>query len=693
MLPGTRRQLDASLAAAGGKSFFGNDDGYLVGPASVVFPALRNFSQQIFQRCLLRLQEDKTEVFSWEENLPEEVPQGMRRARALVDGRWEPGFVCYGIAIGSDKYVRQQLTKKVEEVTQQIDRVKEVLGPQKDYQAMWAVLSCSLAQKLDWHLSLNYPSDIAAAAACLDSRLWQFLEFATGLHIPEGDEGLGVECVLSAEELPACLQGRSYQQWLVRQPVRLCGLGLRSLLETSPAAFIGGVEMAVPKLTGPEGICPPLEAAIGVVDGPAQWGDLLASGSRTAREFSTAWTSLRSELGQMATLIGKELSGPLSSECAVGGFKGRSSRAPITTLREDLRQEVIEACLQRHQDQLARPVFAYQNLDKLSNPWVQALPGPRTGLSAAVFSEAMAARLCLHSPAVVASGKVGQPVTRGGQAIDAFGDAINNCSALPGDTWRTRHDTSKVAIARECLASKLPHDVEVYGLFAHLLPAVVTERGGDLEWARARQGLVPDFRLRIPTPQGPTDVLAEVKTISAGTTWHPRGARGTGVDRRAALLEGEYRRKLQKYDRRFHNTAAGEVGPLVNLLQSFGKLEGLVVGPWGNGSKDLHDLVRVLAESRVAARVRGRGYEASDHELGVTMGEIRRALSIEFVKAHSLCLLSRLCHLGEGAQAAADRRGRAAREEEERRRVQAAHFWAHVRGRGAPGAGEVFRLP
>ena len=82
-----------------------------------------------------------------------------------------------------------------------------------------------------------------------------------------------------------------------------------------------------------------------------------------------------------------------------------------------------------------------------------------------------------------------------------------------------------------------------------------------------------------------------------------------------------------------------------------------------------------------------------DHELGVTMGEIRRALSIEFVKAHSLCLLSRLCHLGEGAQAAADRRGRAAREEEERRRVQAAHYWAHVRGRGAPGAGEVFRLP
>ena len=87
---------------------------------------------------------------------------------------------------------------------------------------------------------------------------------------------------------------------------------------------------------------------------------------------------------------------------------------------------------------------------------------------------------------------------------------------------------------------------------------------------------------------------------------------------------------MAKYDRRFHNTREGEVGPLslVTLLLSFGKLEGLVVGPWGNGSKDLHDLVRTLAESRVANRVRGRGREASDNELGVVMGEVRRALSL-----------------------------------------------------------------
>ena len=451
--------------------------------------------------------------------------------------------------------------------------------------------------------------------------------------------------------------------------------------------------MALPRLTGDLGICPPLEPTIGIVDGPQRWADFLEGGSRTAREFNSSWQRLRGEVAELSTMLGKEMSGPLANPCVSSGEKGKSSRAPITTLRENLRHEAIVRCLEVHPDRLARPVFVYQNLDKLSDPWVQALPGPKTGLPSPVFAEAMAARLCLHSPAVVASGKVGQPVSRGGAVIDPFGDAINCCNALPGDTWRTRHDTCKVAIARECLASKLPHDVEVYGLFAHLLPAVLTEQGGDLQWARARQGLVPDFRLRLPTPQGPQDALAELKVISAGTTWHPRGAPGTGVERRAATLAPHYRRELAKYDRRFHNTREGDVGPLVSLLLSFGKLEGLVVGPWGNGSKDLHDLVRTLAESRVANRVRGRGREASDNELGVVMGEVRRALSLDFVRAQSLCLLSRLSFLGEGARAAAGRRQQATRDEEERRRVQLAHYWAHVRGRGVPRAGEVYALP
>ena len=87
---------------------------------------------------------------------------------------------------------------------------------------LWSILKCSLAQKLDWHLSLCYPSDISAAAAELDSVLWDMLEHVTKLHIPKGEEGLGIECILQVPGITS-LQGRSFQNILIRQPVKKGG--------------------------------------------------------------------------------------------------------------------------------------------------------------------------------------------------------------------------------------------------------------------------------------------------------------------------------------------------------------------------------------------------------------------------------------------------------------------------------------
>ena len=65
------------------------------------------------------------------------------------------------------------------------------------------------------------------------------LEKLLGMHIPLQGEGLGWECPLF---LPIeGLDGRSFQQWVLRQPIKMGGLGLRSKVETSPAAFIGGL--------------------------------------------------------------------------------------------------------------------------------------------------------------------------------------------------------------------------------------------------------------------------------------------------------------------------------------------------------------------------------------------------------------------------------------------------------------------
>ena len=91
-----------------------------------------------------------------------------------------------------------------------------------------------------------------------------------------------------------------------------------------------------------------------------------------------------------------------------------------------------------------------------------------------------------------------------------------------------------------------------------------------------------------------------------------------------------------------HHTGPGQPGPLVQRLDGFGKLWGLVVGPWGDGSKDLHSLVSIVGNNLVAAKARARGWEAGEGELGQVIGQIRRQLSCCFVRLQALCLLSRI---------------------------------------------------
>ena len=97
-------------------------------------------------------------------------------------------------------------------------------------------------------------------------------------------------------------------------------------------------------------------------------------------------------------------------------------------------------------------------------------------------------------------------------------------------------------------------------------------------------------------------------------------------DRRAAGLPLLYKRALDRHYTSCHHTLAGQTGPLVRRLQSYGKLEGLVVGPWVEGSKDLHSLVKVLAETKLAAKARSLERKMSDKELGIIATHVRKYL-------------------------------------------------------------------
>ena len=67
---------------------------------------------------------------------------------------------------------------------------------------------------------------------------------------------------------------------------------------TCAAAFVGGVEMAIPHMVGVEGeaaICPQLEPVVGQVTGEHRWSTFLEYNSRSAKEYRWAWNSLKTE--------------------------------------------------------------------------------------------------------------------------------------------------------------------------------------------------------------------------------------------------------------------------------------------------------------------------------------------------------------------------------------------------------------
>ena len=74
-------ELDAAVAAAGGVARFGMDDGFVVGPPHVVFPAIERFKARLKSECGLEIVDAKGKVLCTNPNLDlTAMPCGMRLA-------------------------------------------------------------------------------------------------------------------------------------------------------------------------------------------------------------------------------------------------------------------------------------------------------------------------------------------------------------------------------------------------------------------------------------------------------------------------------------------------------------------------------------------------------------------------------------------------------------------------------------
>ena len=75
------------------------------------------------------------------------------------------------------------------------------------------------------------------------------------------------------------------------------------------------------------------------------------------------------------------------------------------------------------------------------------------------------------------------------------------------------------------------------------------------------------------------------------------------MERRDTQLLHEYRRNpLYNLDSKYHGTQPDQVGSMVRRLDGYGKLFCLVMGTFLEGSKDMHSLLYIIAESKLKTR-------------------------------------------------------------------------------------------
>ena len=378
----------------------------------------------------------------------------------------------------------------------------------------------------------------------------------------------------------------------------------------------------------------------------------------------------------MCNFLDLNLETPLSVSVEGGGegSMNGSTRKRIVEQRETLRGSVLTSALEHYSDQTARPVLVWPQKDKLSSAWLLALPGPVTGLTSPIFSEAVCSSLCLPSPSC--RERVGEKI--GKTTVDLYGDRVM-ATPLSGDSWRIRHDTVKTELNRLIMWCGLPATCEVFGLFSHLIPQEGLSR---MERGRERQGMVPDFMMDIPNPTGEVaSRLAELKVLNCCPSRYSLSDKGKAVDKRARLLQGEYKRKARNADQVYggHNDP-DHAGPVERKLLQFGEVFGLVVGAFGEASEDLHLLIQHLAESRIRTMRLKKGHEAFTNETGIIVEQIRRSFSTTCVRAQAQCLISRMNNVGEGYAMAAKRRQWAARQEENMRKERQSQWLGRIRG-------------
>ena len=157
----------------------------------------------------------------------------------------------------------------------------------------------------------------------------------------------------------------------------------------------------------------------------------------------------------------------------------------------------------------------------------------------------------------------------------------------------------------------------------------------------------------------------------------------TAVDRRALSVDSDARRSLRKVDALLVGTPPGAIGPAEQRLIDIGPVRGLVVGAYGEVSKDLQSLLLHFADVAARELWQAFGCRSAAHAKGIFARRLQTEACFEFTRGRSRRLQNRLAWITGGERGAAQGRRHIRRADEWRRAARArASGWRGTMGIG-----------
>ena len=308
----------------------------------------------------------------------------------------------------------------------------------------------------------------------------------------------------------------------------------------------------------------------------------------------------------------------------------------FTRVREDERHahtlRHLSLVTRRRGSAPARAAAAFLSCNRMSTQFVGMSSTERTILGNVLFQEVWASYMGTESP--ICRPWVGLRITVGRNkkrviVIDKWGDCLVSLNLSEGHRTR-RHDQFKWTLAAQCQWANYDVGVEAMNKF---LPLIKQRKKFNKQKRRQRQGLVPDI---IDVKR---QCFMDIKTISFcksryGSARFRHGKRCDAVEFKADQVNTACIATAKKVDKKFNGVDYDKdgPGPVLQCLQSYGKVEGFVVGAHGECNQALQDFIQRIANQGALSRFREMGFKSPLDARSTVLSQIYLSLGIEAVR-------------------------------------------------------------